>query len=323
MTAKLAIFHPECDSPHEITVSRVVDLYLRVMEGRAAAGDLSSENFLNTQRDLRNLSSFLRDTAVSACTQADFESWFASNPQWKSGHTKKRIQAEALCCFEWAADPTRGNLIDRVPFRSLRQIASIPYVPRRAAERDEIVALMRHSQAALRRSLFFCYRTGCRPCEMRELIWPWVHLDTPAPHLALEKHKTVRKTGKPRIIGLDAATVRLLRWLEARRDHGMQHVFANNHGRPWLKRSFSQAVARAAVRAGLDGGSVKRVSAGCLRTTYACDLIEAGFTDRQAADMLGHTSTWMVDHVYGSHTRQRAAHLDDLAKKIEKSRKTR
>ena len=65
---------------------------------------------------------------------------------------------------------------------------------------------------------------------------------------------------------------------------------------------------------GLDESVQSKVSAGCLRTTYACDLIEAGFTNREVADMLGHTTTEMVDLVYGAETRERVEHLGNVAK---------
>jgi len=236
-----------------------------------------------------------------------------------------------LACFAWAADPEEGAMIARCPFKRIKWVSTIPYEPRRPASTDEYLALVRHSSLALRQGLLCIYRTGCRPCEMRELIWPWVQLDAASPHLELIVHKTVKKTGKPKLIGLDDVMQRFLRDLQKKRTwtdtrpcrcsltkirHTVgDHVFLNCDGTAWSRRAFAQNIRRCAERAGLDVKAIeKKVSAGCLRTTFACDLIEAGISNRKVADALGHTTTWMVDHVYGAATRHKAAHLEDIAK---------
>ena len=310
------LFVPDQEQPKDgATVQIVVGQYLAHLENRVSVDAFSRDNFLNTQRDLLR---FSREFAGSAmdCRQADFEKWIVSNPRWKSGHTRKRVVAEVLACFAWAADPDQGSLIPHCPLRSIKSVTAAPYQPRRAATLNEYLALLGAGSIQLQQGLAFIYSTGCRPCEMRELIWPWVLLDAESPHLCLAKHKTFRKTGKPKLIGLDDETIALLRSLQADRPaDNYQNVFRNCHGQPWTRRGFSLNVRRAALRAGLDAGVEKLVSAGCLRSTYACDLIESGFTNREVADMLGHSSSWMVDHVYGAATRQRAAHLGNVAKR--------
>ena len=309
----IRLFVPESHGD-EITVPEVVSAYLAALKLRVDADDFSHDNYLNAQHYLRAFATAF-PVPVSQCRQQDFAAWINGNPRWASGHTKKGIVGRVLACFRWATDTERGSLIDRCPLRRIKAVSSIPYKPRRAASPVEIVSLMRHGSLALKQGLWFVYRTGCRPCEMRELIWPWVHIDGPAaPHLKLERHKTFRQTGKAKIIGLDDATVKLLRFLRRRHSLDAVHVFLNCDGLPWTRRALALNLRRCAVRAGLDESVQSKVSAGCLRTTYACDLIEAGFTNREVADMLGHTTTEMVDLVYGAETRERVEHLGNVAK---------
>jgi integrase len=301
------------------TVPEVVIAFLAVLRVRVGKNDYDPDNYLNSERDLTRLAAAY-PIPVSDCNQKDLVNWIDRNPQWKSGHTKKGVVNRILACFNWAADSERGDLIAKNPFKRIQAVSDIPYEARRAGTLAEYVGLVREGNIALKRALFFIYRTGCRPCEMRELIWPWVIFNGIVPHLCLAKHKTIKKTGKPKLIGLDEVTVRFLRNLQARRTTAHQFVFTNCDGDPWSPRAFSQNLARCAVRAGLDQGVEKKVSAGCFRSTYACDLIEAGFTNREVADMLGHTTTDMVDQVYGSHTRQRAAHLGRVANDAQRRR---
>lgn len=338
------LFNPD-SSPEALTPAQVIDLYLAHLDERVAKADFAPKFRNNAKFYLNRFKDEIATTVntrrkthgavviVSDCQQQDFVAWMDSHVTWQSGHTKKTAQGHVVSCFQWAANKKRGNLIDECPFERIESISKIPHQPRRAASRHEIITLMREGSLALRQALFFIDGTGVRPCEMRELVWPWVNLDAEDPHLRLEKHKTFRQTGgKVKIIGLDDLQVRFLRKLQAkmkadiaagRRDPKDLYVFHNCDGNQWTEGAFPQNLRRCAERAGLDDGVVKKVSAGCMRTTYACDLIEDGFSNRDVADLLGHTTTTMVDKVYGASTRERADRLGKLAKKASLRRKKR
>lgn len=327
-----SLFNPQGD--YGIDVPHVVRARLAHLESRVAKNDFSAGNLLNHRTYLTRFAQAF-PIPVEDCTQQNFEAWIERNPQWASGHTLKTVVSVVLSCFKWAANPRKGGLIDRCPFEAIEWITNIPYKPRRAATAEEFVALMRKGAIALQQGLFFIHGTGCRPCEMRQLLLPWAKLDAPSPHLFLEWHKTIRKSGKPKVLGLSDEMVLFLRNLISKRlsdprisgrcrcdlpiHHDMaDHVFTNCDGLPWVRRSLCQNLSRCAIRAGLDNGVIKRVSAGCFRTKFVCDLIEAGFTNREIADLVGHTSTDMVDDVYGAETRERAGHLDNLANRVAK-----
>lgn len=318
----LSLFQPEPDEfsePDEIMVSDIVERYLAHLEKRVAADDYSAENLANNRRDLERFAA-AHPLRISQCRQTDLVKWVERNPQWRSAHMKKGVVSRIVTCFNWAADYQRGDLIERSPYHRIRAISALPYVPRRPAQHDEYLALLRDGCIQFRQAMFFLFETGTRPCEMRGLIWPYVKLDAIVPHLCYERHKTFRQVRKAKLVGLSEKMVGFLRHLYARRAPDQPFVFLNTDGKPWQQRAFAKHLRGVAERAGLDEGVVKKVSAGCLRTTFACDAIKKGFTNRQVADMLGHETTSMVDHVYGAQTRHDTEHLDKMAKEMAKRR---
>lgn len=315
----IRLFQPD-DAPDELTVPNIVRLYLAWLEKRVANDDFSAENLANFRREL-NWFADAFPLRISDCRQRDLEVWIERNPQWESAHMKKGVIARIVACFNWAADHQRGDLIDRSPYSRIRAISMLPYVPRRPATHAEYTGLMSDGCLEFRNAIFFLFGTGTRPCEMRTLIWPYVQFDAIVPHLNYARHKTYRQVRKPKLVGLSNEMVSFLRDLYKRRDPKKQNVFLNTAGKPWQQRAFASHLRDVAARAGLDEGVIKKVSAGCFRTTFACDGIKSGFTNREVADMLGHESTHMVDHVYGAQTREDSQHLDDMAKRMAMKRK--
>lgn len=316
------LFNPEesdQSTKPELDVSEVAKLYLGYLRLRAATGDVSRGHIANVEYYLGLFAQQFRQS-VSSCRQRDLLRWLDLHPRWKSGHTKKNACNAIVAAFVWAADEEGGALIDKSPYKLPKAVAAIPYVARRPADHAEYVALMRGGSRALRRALFFMRRTGCRPQDVRELLWSECHLAGPSPYILREKHKTRRATGKGKMIGLDAGTAAFLRSLRRQCD-GIGHVFRNCDGLPWMPHSFCQHFSRWRERLGLAAGLMKRVTAYCLRHTYACDGIEAGVSVRKIADQLGHTTTRMVETIYGSHTRGKMDHLANVADEMVSARR--
>lgn len=295
------------------TVPSIIDLYLESLLVRHVAGEYAKDALSNARRELRRFADSFA-IAITDCRQHDLTRWLSINPQWKSSCTKKRVASTILACFRWAEEE---ELVPKCQYHWPKSLKGLPDKVRRPADPFEYVALMRGGSRELRRALFFLRRTGCRTCEMRELCWQDVHDD----HISLEKHKTRRKTGRARKYGLDRSTANFLRALRRNRQgHPEDHVFLNCEGGKWDRHTFARHLRRWAKRIGLDEGVETRVSAYCLRHTYAVDAIEAGVTSRQIADQQGHERTGMIDTVYGSHTRQRTAHLNSVAEDILRKR---
>jgi integrase len=100
-----------------------------------------------------------------------------------------------------------------------------------------------------------------------------------------------------------------------------EHVFLNCDRQQWGRRIFCQHFRRQAKRIGMDEGAVERCCSYGLRHLYAVDAIEAGITTRMIADQLGHTSTAMIDRIYGSHSKHKIEHLSNVANEIANKRK--
>ncbi len=135
------------------------------------------------------------------------------------------------------------------------------------------------------------FLTGCRPKEMRTLTVEMVNWQTA--RVTLVAHKTKRKTGRPRVIYLSKAAFAVLD--EQRQKYGAGPLFRNNEGRIFT----SNAVAARWRRVRLVLGLRKQVVPGTMRHSFATHLLESGKAPRDVAELLGHTSTQMVETVYG------------------------
>jgi integrase len=303
------------DSDH-ISIAAVVRAYLAHLERQTKAGAFSPDHLDNVRRDLTRFQAFVGgDKIVSACRQHDLTSWLTSNPQWKSVSTRRNAIASVVSCFAFAEEE---EMIDRCPYRRPRSLRNAVVEPRRPASVVEYLELFRNGSRPLRNALFFLWHTGARTCEMRAVRWDDIVFGA-EPRIILFEHKTARKTGKPRIIALNAVVAKFLMWLKKRSKS--QFVFVNCDGTPWDRHTFARHLRRTAERIGLDEGVEDRVSAYCLRHAYTCAALVAGLTTKQVADQLGHTDTTMVERVYGSHTTGDMRYLSNVADQIQKRRK--
>ncbi len=325
MSATFRLFVP--DDAGGVTVTDVVSAYLDWLNGRVIGDGFDPEAFATISRGLSRFAVHFPHE-VTECRQHDLTIWLEFNKGWKSGHTKRREIAAILTCFIWASNPEEHAepLIKFNPYRMPKCVSEIPYKPRRPAEHSEYVTLMRGGSRSLRLALFFMRRTGARTIEMREVIWRECLLDGESPHICREKNKTKRRTGKPRKIGLDVGLANFLRALRRRekkagRGRDGDRVFTNSDGNPWTRGTFGTHLRRHAARLGLDDGSLERITAYCVRHTYACDGVEACVTDHRIADQMGLSSTAMIRKVYASHTRHRPEHLANVANEITGNRR--
>jgi integrase len=301
-------------SSEGVTARQIVNVYLKHIAGRTRTGDLTESVREGYERDLTSYLELFGDRLVRDLRQHDLTQWLAAHPGWKSVNTKRRCIAAVLACFRWAREE---ELIPNCPYTSPRALRGLVAETRRPATPEEFQLLVQFGSRPLKWALFFLYQTGCRTCEMRELTWENVRL-TGSPHLYLVKHKTARRTGRPRIIGLNVFAVRLLKALKRRSKS--EWVFTNCDGQPWTKNSFCLHFRRHAARLGLNQ-NVDRVTAYCLRHTYACDGLRGGETANAVARQLGHTTSAMVERIYARSLGQDVVTQNDVAARISRRRK--
>jgi len=298
------------------TVSSITSAYLKFLERQHKSGSYSADHLSNVRRDLTRFAAFVGETKhVAECRQHDLSEWLAAQTQWHSANTKRNSVSSVVGCFRWAEEE---ELIDRCPYRRPRALRGAIVKPRRPATEEEYLQLFRAGSRALKAALFFLRETGARTCEMREALWTDITVGN-RPAIVLWRHKTHRRTGKGRVVALNSVIFRFLLWLK--RHTRSTHIFVNAHNGPWDRHTFARHLRRTAERIGMDEGVIEKVTAYCLRHTYACAALTAGFTSKEVADQLGHSDTKMVEKVYGSHTAQDVKYLTRLADDIRSRRR--
>jgi integrase len=304
----------------EGTVRQVITSYLKHIKARVGVSDYSTHAYDNARRDLTRFADWSRDgvshgdTTLDRCRRNDLTDFLLANPQWRSNHTKRRVIAVIVACFNWASED--AGLVEICPYRKPKSLR-LPVTPRREATREEYRTLMAKGSRALRRALYFLHRSGCRPCEMREAKRTDVNWQDGM--VGLFRHKTARVTGECRVIALDPGVIRFLRNLVRQAPAGQEHLFVNQQGNPWDRHTFARNLRRVAFKAGLDNGAEKRVSAYCLRHTFTGEMVDLGFADRQIADQLGHIDTRMVS--WYSKNRHKVKSMRRVADEIRRRRR--
>jgi integrase len=171
-------------------------------------------------------------------------------------------------------------------------------------ERDLILGAIK--DAAFRRFVLAMTLTGCRPGEVARVTAADCDLTTGV--WVFARHKTVKKTGRPRVVYLPPAAVDLSRELVASRPEGP--LFLNSRGRPWTRNAVRIRFRNLRKKF----PALKGVIAYAYRHSFATTALENGVGIAQVAEMLGHRSTDMVMRVYG-HLGQRVEHMREQAAK--------
>lgn len=149
--------------------------------------------------------------------------------------------------------------------------------------------------------------TGCRPAEVAKVRKDNVNLERGL--WVLPKHKTAKKTGRPRIIYLCPQALELTKKLVLRcPDDGP--LFRNSRGVPWTGNAIRTRFRRLRKK----HPELKGVIAYTYRASFATDALEAGVPDASVAALLGHTNTDTLHRFY-SRLSQKVDHLKEAAAK--------
>jgi integrase len=166
-----------------------------------------------------------------------------------------------------------------------------------AATRDRIISederkiiMASIKDEAFREFLFAMQESGARPGELYRATAENVSL--PLGVLILAKHKTAKKTRRPRIIYMTPPLKELITRLVLKHPEGP--IFRNSRGRPWnrnsLRNRFRHLRAKFPQLAGIVCYSV--------RTTYATDALAAGVAEAVVAELMGHKGTATLSRHY-------------------------
>ena len=262
------------------------------------------------------------------CLPVHVEEWVAEHPDWKSDWTKGQIISIVMRPFNWAA---KKRLIPANPFRGVEKTQG---EPRRPMTDAEFAAILRHATvwtkrkpaagrfpsgrkvcpsdrkrrqrpspaARFRQVLVFLRFTGCRPAEARGLEWSDVDLD--ARELVLRKHKTVKRTRKPRRVPIHPVVLKLLIFLRRLGQPGT-HVFLNHRKKPWSRVTLAQRLRRSREAAGAPDDAVLYG----LRHAFGTRSILNGVDLKTLSELMGHTTTRTTEHYL--HLAGQRSHLAD------------
>lgn len=286
---ELMAFRPRRPEADDSRVCDVVEAFLQYAKKRCAADTYRNYHFYGNSFAKARGYMLARDVVPGDVTE-----WVDSKPWNETSEYNGRRVVHRV--FSWAKGEgyLRTNPLQGMP-------RGRPNRRERCLTVQEYCSLLRTARRPFRVFLWALKQTGARPSELRRLTWDQVHGD----RLVIAKHKTAKKTGKPRVVFLSERMQRRLEQLR-RRSHS-RYVFVNSRGQPWTANAVRLQVARIRKRCGL----AKDVCAYLVRHTFGTWAIMNGVDTASVAALMGHTSTEMVvkvySHIAGQHSFMRDA----------------
>lgn len=224
--------------------------------------------------------------------------WIEGKPSW-GRTTQYNAVRSAVRVLNWAV---KQGLLDNNPLKGMERPR--PESRKSFLTDDEYRVLLRAASRPFKIFLMALRYTGARPSEVRELTWNQVHED----RWVLQEHKTVRKTGKPRVIHLSRQMKSLMKCLQ--RESKSKYVFVNCRGQKWTTNAVRLQMTRLRRKIGLrDDACVYE-----LRHAYGTYGILNGVDPATLAELMGHVDTAMISRVYG-HLAEQTEHLSAAAEK--------
>jgi len=268
-----------------LTVADVVCLYLQ------HDVKLGPEARDQRKRKLDVFCAELGSLPVAECRPSDLESWLARiAARWPAAATRRSANAGIQRAFNWAV---RDRRLAENPFRGV--VVDEEEETGRAMTDAEFDALFAASSLPFRRVLRFLDLTGCRPCELCALEWEMIDVDKSV--ATMKRHKTAKKTGRPRTIYLPPEALELTAEVLAEQEAvGMASVsvFTNSRGSRWTRANLSNRMQDLRPRTCLP---VDCVLYG-VRHRYATRAAVRGCPLKTLAELLGHSSTRTTERYY-------------------------
>jgi integrase len=263
----------------------------------------SPSTFRQRRHFLRSFIAFgrVRDTLPHRLTIAVVEDWLDEHPTWKASRRHAILWVVRL--FNWAV---KRRLIARNPISGIElppQTRVLAYL----TQEQRKAVFQATKDTAFQLFLTALEQTGCRPGELCELTAE--HVDLEQGIWVLPKHKTAKRTGKPRVVYLTAGMLELTRRLVEERPEGP--LLLNSRRTPWNR----NAVRCRFRKLRQQFPSFGHFTATSYRRAYVTDALERGVDAVKVAELVGHTSTDIVMRHY-SQLQERVRYMRDVAQQV-------
>ena len=228
------------------------------------------------------------------------ERWLNAHPKWKA--SRRHAVLCLLQAFNWGVKQKalRTNPISAIEVPEQTRVLAYLTSDQRKALFDAT------KDRAFKNFLTALSETGCRPSEIAAVTAADANLERGI--WVLTKHKTGKKTRKPRVVFLTDAMLGLTRDLVAKNPTGP--LFLNYRKKPW-NRNAIRCRFRAFRKLFPDFGHFTAYS---YRRAYVTDALEKGLTIAHVAELVGHTSTDMIQRHYNQ-LQERTDHMREMANK--------
>lgn len=283
MTARrLHLFQPDLPGESGTTFSEILAAFLTDQQS-----ELNPETFADRRRTGEKFAQDFGIRSYKTIRPSEVKAWILGRPEWKEKNTRWAALLALKRIFNWAL---LDRMIDFNPIAGL----SLPRgrTGQATAER-EFQTMLRGTDAYFRRPLIFLRATGCRPQDFRNLEWPWIDWLRSVAVIPPDKHKTGKKTGKPKILPLTRTAIKLLVWLR-RRCEGLGHVFLNSQGKPWTRVAIAQRMLAIRQNTGL----AKSVKLHGVRHLFGTAGVGRGGNIKLISQALGHDRVSTTEQFY-------------------------
>ncbi len=277
----------------QITIRELAVVYFR-LEGP----ELSPPSVKQKRSHIEPFVAAFGDREWDGVRRSELRAWIRDRLEWGSDHTRRAALGSIKRLFEWCSTDEPNPWIPSNPYRKL----SWPDGEEQRSSTDaEFRASLRVSPATHRRAMLFMRETGCRPQEIETLEWPMVRCgdDPPICVIPHTRHKTGRKTRRPKEIMLSSVAVKLLHYLRRHKQWLLpemepEAVFHGQRGQRLTARQMSSHFCGVRRRAGLP----KSCKLYGNRHAVGNKCQAAGADPGTIAKILGHTSTRTTQRYY-------------------------
>jgi integrase len=236
---------------------------------------------------------------ASRLTPLQVTDWLNSKEGWGET-TRNRAVTCLTVALNWAV---KMKVLRENPIKGIDKGSVLPR-DRLVAPEERRLVLSSIRDRAFKLLVFAMVTTGARPSEIRrvtarEYMPPGLWVFPP------RRHKTGKKTKKPRVVYLTPPMQKLCERLIRERTEGP--LFLNSRGKPWTANALRCRFRRLRDKFPALAG----VTAYCYRHTYCTDGLLNGVPLAQMQELMGHTSPAMMAHY--AHLGQQAAAMREAA----------